>query len=144
MEKSKRMIQLNKRKLYVFSINIFVTLFFQFTLFFVPIMITHDIYSVALLQLRLIPQGMVVNNLGPNHLSCPKALDSDQPFDCTTFVFKVLTAHGIKFRLSETNAFPHTHTIDVGHLTQHQQVQLLTSLAIQRYGTSIEPINERI
>ncbi len=43
-------------------------------------------------QLRLIPQGRVdKNNLGPDCLAGPKALDppiiaDNQPFNCTTFI----------------------------------------------------------
>ena len=40
--------------------------------------------------LRVIPQGTVYNNLGPDRLAGPKALypniADNQPFDCTTFV----------------------------------------------------------
>ncbi len=36
--------------------------------------------------------------------------------------------------------FPLTHTINVAHLTQQQQVKLAKSLAMTRLGPSIEPI----
>ncbi len=44
--------------------------------------------------IRFIHQGTVVNNLGPDRLTGPKALDpnhavpENQSFDCTTFVWK--------------------------------------------------------
>ena len=41
--------------------------------------------------IRVIPQGTVDNNLGPDRLAGPKALDpnySRQLFDCTTFVLE--------------------------------------------------------
>ncbi len=42
--------------------------------------------------MRLIPQETVDNNLGPDRLEGPKALDpniaDNQLFDCTTFVWK--------------------------------------------------------
>ena len=43
-------------------------------------------------RLRVIPQGTVDNNLGPDRLVGPKALDptiaDNQPFNCMTFVWK--------------------------------------------------------
>ncbi len=38
--------------------------------------------------IRLVPQGTVNNNLGPDRLAGPNALDTNQPSDCTTFVWK--------------------------------------------------------
>ncbi len=62
--------------------------------------------------MRLIPQGTVDNNLGPDHLAGQKALDpnyaDNQHCDCTTFVWKFsFWGQGI----------PPTLTINVVHLT---------------------------
>ncbi len=46
--------------------------------------------------------------------------------------------HGNELRLFGAKAFLHTRTITVAHLKQHQQVQLLTSLAMTQDGLRIE------
>ena len=49
-----------------------------------------SIYRGYMLDIRVIPQGTVDNNLGPDRLAGTKALDpnyaDNQPFDCRTFV----------------------------------------------------------
>ena len=67
-------------------------------------------------MIRVIPQGTVDNNLGPDRLVGPKALDPNycrQP----TLCLEVLTVHGTELRLFRAKAFPPTHTINVAHLT---------------------------
>ncbi len=70
--------------------------------------------------IRLIPQGTVDNNPGPDHLEGQKALNrnysDNQPFDCTTLSgspycawYWIATVWG--------HDIPPTHTINVAHLT---------------------------
>ncbi len=60
--------------------------------------------------IRLIPQGKIDNNLGPDRLSGPKALDPNyfrQPTHLLhDLCLEVLTVHGLELRLFVTKAFP--------------------------------------
>ena len=60
--------------------------------------------------IRLIPQGTVDNNLGPDHLEGPEALDPNycrQPnLRLHDLCLEVLTVHGIELRLFRAKAFP--------------------------------------
>ena len=64
--------------MFVFSQDIFIT--------------KNDNLHKSKAHIRVIPQGTVDKNLGPHRLPGPKALDTtiadNQPFDCTTFVWK--------------------------------------------------------
>ncbi len=86
---------------------------------------------------RLIPQGTVDNNLGPDRLTGPKALDPNYCRQPTLWLhdlcLQFLILHGNELRLFGTKA----QTIKVGYLTLQQYVQLLTSLAMTRLGPSI-------
>ncbi len=70
---------------------------------------------------RVIPQGTVDNNLGPDRLAGPKALDPNycrQPtLSLHDLCLEVLSVHGNKLRLFGAKAFLPTHTINVEHLT---------------------------
>ncbi len=74
-----------------------------------------------LIGIRDIPQGTVDNNLGPDRLAYPKALDSNYCRQPTLWLHdlcqEVLTVHGIELRLFWAKAFPPAHTINVAHLT---------------------------
>ena len=71
--------------------------------------------------IRLIPQGTVDNNLGPDRLAGPKALDPNycrQPTLCLhDLCLGVLTVHGIELRLFLGQGILPSHTINVAHLT---------------------------
>ncbi len=60
--------------------------------------------------IRLIPQGTVNNNPGPDHLAGPKALDPNSCRQPTLWLhgrcLEVLTVHGTELRLFWTNTFP--------------------------------------
>ncbi len=66
--------------------------------------------TVLIIILRVIPQGTVDTNLGPDHLAVPakssrsQQLQTTNPFNYTTFVLK-LTVHGIEFRLFGAMAY---------------------------------------
>ncbi len=92
--------------------------------------------------LRVISQGTVDNKLGPDRLAGPKTLDQTSNLMIARPLSGSLNCavHGIELHLFGTKAFPPTHTINVAHLTYQQLEQLLTSLAMMRFGPSIEPI----
>ncbi len=60
--------------------------------------------------IRLIPQGTVDNNLGPDRLEGPKALDPNYCRRPTLLLhdlcLEVLTVHGTELRLFGAKAFP--------------------------------------
>ncbi len=80
-----------------------------------PSAISSSHQPAAIKSLGL-PQGTVNNNLGPEHLECPKTLDPNY-FRKPTLCLDVLTIHGAELRLFEAKAIPPTHTINVAHLT---------------------------
>ena len=66
-----------------------------------------ELYNILI---RLIPQGTVDNNLGPDRLEGPNALDPNYCRQQTLWLhdlcLEVLTVHGTEFRLFGANAFP--------------------------------------
>ncbi len=78
--------------------------------------------------LRVIPQGTVDNNLGPDRLAGPKALNPNYYRQPTLWLhdlcLEVLIVHGNELRLFGARAFSLTHTINVSmHWTHHQTPQ---------------------
>ncbi len=71
--------------------------------------------------IRLIPQGTDDDNIEPDCLECPKALDPNCCRQPTLWLhdlcLEVLTVHGTELRLFGAKAFLPTHTINVAHLT---------------------------
>ncbi len=99
---------------------------------FKPLLILLKLWS-----LLCIPQrgGGVDNNLGPNCLEYPKALDPskcrhNQTCDCTTFVWKSQLCMVLSFACFWVYSIPPIHTINVTHLTKQQLVQLLNFDAV--------------
>ncbi len=90
------------------------------------------------------PQRTVDNNIGPDRFEGSKALDLNYCRQPTLWLhdlcLEVLTVHGIELHLLRAKAVPPTHTINVALLTLQQWVQLLTSLAMTRFGPRIVPI----
>ncbi len=72
-------------------------------------------------KIRVIPQGTVDNNLGPDRLAGPKALDPNYCRQQTLWLhdlyLEVLTVHGNELHVFGGKAFAPTHTIYVVHLT---------------------------
>ncbi len=92
--------------------------------------------------IRLIPQGTVDNNLGPDRLSGPKTLDPNY-FRLPTLwlhelCLKVLTVHGTELRLFGAKALPLLILLMSRNRHKICIVPLLTSLAMMPFGSSIE------
>ncbi len=58
--------------------------------------------------------GTVHNNLEPNHLACPKALD---PNYCRQETLEFITVYGNELRLFWGQGIFLTHTVNIAHLT---------------------------
>ncbi len=79
-----------------------------------PFPLIDIIHAIIIFRLaytiRLIPQGTVDNNLGPDHFPGPKALDPNNCRQPTLWLhdlcLEVLTVHGIELRLFGAKAFP--------------------------------------
>ena len=69
----------------------------------------------------ILPHGTVDNNLRPDRLVGPKALDPNYCRQPTLWLhdlcLEFLTVHGNELRLFGAKASPHTHTINVAYLT---------------------------
>ena len=70
----------------------------------------YFIFNLVRGIIRLIPQGTVDNNLGPDRLAGPKALDPNHCRQSTLWLhvlcLDVLTVHGIELHLFGTDTFP--------------------------------------
>ncbi len=95
------------------------------------------------IYIRLMHQGMVDNNQPRARPLCRSKGSRSLLLQRTNPMIARLLYGSPNFsalRQCGTKAFPPTHTINVVYLTQQQQVQLLTSLAMTQFGLSIEHI----
>ncbi len=60
---------------------------------------------------------MGFDTLTPMDIRLSNIQQTTNPFDCTTFVWEILTVHGNKLRLFMGQDIPITLTIYVAHLT---------------------------
>ena len=99
-------------------------------------------YLVLYHIIRLIPQGTVDNNLGPDRLAGPKALDPNYCRQPTLWLhdlcLKVLTVHGTELRLFWVKAFP-LLILFMSRIWHSSSRYNFTSLAMTRFGPRIEP-----
>ncbi len=111
------------------------------------ILIAQPITSICVICIYKNLWGVVVlglvshpdHNKGPNYAPLILAiLQSRQPtISLHNLGLEVLNVHYYELRLFGAKAFPPTCSINIAHLTQQQQVQLLTPLSLTRFGPSM-------